>query len=85
MTKTDAMSTDDNPRPILDFWFSAAAEPKWFFGGSDFDAEIRKRFARTFAQAATGALDHWCEGARRWEAPEGRLALILVLDPTLYQ
>jgi len=80
MKETEVMSADDGPRPVLDFWFSAAAEPQWFFGGSDFDAEIHKRFARTLAQAATGALDYWCEGGRRWEPPEGRLALVLVLD-----
>ena len=80
MKGTEAMSADGGPRPILDFWFSAAAEPKWFFGGSDFDAQVRDRFSGTLARAAAGALDHWCDGGRRWEAPEGRLALILVLD-----
>ena len=80
MTETEVMSRDDGPRRVLDFWFSAAAEPKWFFGGSDFDAQVRDRFSRTLAQAAASTLDHWCEGGRRWEAPEGRLALILVLD-----
>lgn len=61
------------PRDILDFWFAAGPE-KWFKKSDTFDAEIRRRFGETHAQAAAGKLDGWAADA------QGMLALILVLD-----
>jgi len=61
------------PRDVLDFWFAAGPE-KWFKKSDDFDAEIRRRFGETHAQAAAGKLDGWAADA------QGSLALILVLD-----
>lgn len=71
-------------KDILRFWFPEgraseididAHRAHWFWrmqGGTD--NEIRARFSGITAQAATGALDHWADD------PEGRLALIIVLD-----
>ncbi|MEQ9195950.1 MAG: DUF924 family protein, partial [Parvibaculum sp.] len=61
------------PRDILDFWFAAGPE-KWFKKSDTFDAEIRRRFGATHAEAAAGQLDEWMSDA------QGSLALILVLD-----
>lgn len=61
------------PRDVLDFWFAAGPE-KWFAKSDAFDADIRRRFAETHAQAASGRLDAWAGDA------QGMLALILVLD-----
>ncbi len=62
------------PSRVLEFWFSDEVEPKWFFGGAAFDAQIAERFSQTHERAALGGLDHWADTV------EGRLALILVLD-----
>ena len=61
------------PRDVLDFWFAAGPE-KWFAKSDAFDVDIRRRFAETHAQAASGKLDAWAGDA------QGMLALILVLD-----
>lgn len=62
------------PSDVLAFWFSDAAKPNWYAVDPAFDAEIRRRFAATFAAAASGRL-------AAWEAEvEGRLAVILILD-----
>lgn len=61
------------PRDILDFWFGAGPE-KWFAKSDAFDAEVRRRFAETHRDAASGKLDVWAGDA------QGMLALILVLD-----
>lgn len=69
---------------ILQFWFPEgrsltiapdAHQNHWFWrmrGGAD--NEIIARFSETTAQAASGGLDHWAAD------PEGRLALIILLD-----
>ena len=69
---------------VLQFWFpeerSAAIAPDthrehWFWrmrGGAD--REVIARFSDMTAQAAAGNLDHWATD------PEGRLALIILLD-----
>lgn len=70
--------------PVLDFWFpegrALTIDPKshsanWHWrmqGGAD--DEIVAQFSDLTEQAATGALDHWAQ------TPEGRLALIIILD-----
>lgn len=70
------------PDAILSFWFHAdhGDDPtawmhqamRWFRGGMD--EAIVARFGPTLAAAERGELDHWAE------TPQGRLALILVLD-----
>lgn len=77
--------TGDQPwRLVLDFWFpegcslqidAATHQDHWFWrmqGGAD--SEIIIRFPDITAQAAAGNLDHWAAD------PEGRLALIILLD-----
>lgn len=70
--------TDDQAgseyQTILDFWFSKEVEPKWFFGGSEFDAEIKTRFSQVHAEVSSGGKNDWLETV------DGRLAAILVLD-----
>ncbi|MBT3371560.1 MAG: DUF924 family protein [Rhodospirillaceae bacterium] len=72
-------------REVLDFWFGRPGSPErgqpreiWFArqdaGGSEFDAEIREKFAATVAAAAAGQLDHWAHSL------EGALALLILLD-----
>lgn len=69
---------------ILEFWFpegrslqidAATHQDHWrwrIHGGADHD--IRTRFLAITTQAAVGELDHWASD------PEGRLALIILLD-----
>ncbi|MGA0542943.1 DUF924 family protein [Neotabrizicola sp. VNH66] len=71
-------------RAVLDFWFPEGRaldiDPdrhaelwRWRMHGSA-DSAIAARFGPLTERGAAGALDHWAE------APEGRLALIVVLD-----
>jgi uncharacterized protein (DUF924 family) len=76
------------PEAVLDFWFAdaaksaaALAERMKFWFGMDTAAEvraqdelIRSRFADLVDRALRGELDSWAA------SPQGRLALILVLD-----
>lgn len=61
-------------REILEFWFSDQTRPRWFVKEAEFDAAIRSRFESTLRAAAAG-------GHRDWlDAPEGALALVILLD-----
>lgn len=77
--------TGDQPwRDVLDFWFpegcslqidASTHQDNWLWrmqGGAD--SEITARFSDITAHAAAGDLDHWAAN------PEGRLALIILLD-----
>jgi len=68
---TPAISSPDS---ILDFWFSAGVRPLWFKSTSEFDAEVRQRFADTWQVAQRGELGAWEDSA------SGALALVIVLD-----
>jgi uncharacterized protein (DUF924 family) len=59
---------------VLDFWFSPENENKWFNGGYEFDSVIKAKFKNSLALAAAGEYDGWKV------SPEGRLALIIILD-----
>lgn len=71
-------------RDVLEFWFPEGEvsdvdadrhHELWFWrmrGGAD--EEIVERFSEPTARAAAGELDHWAR------EPEGRLALIILLD-----
>ena len=59
---------------VLDFWFGAAMEKRWFDATPALDAQIRERFEPTWMQAAGGVLDGWRDD------PDGALALAIVLD-----
>lgn len=71
------------PDAVLEFWFGPdrndlplvdARHDRWFRPDPELDREIRQRFTDLVWRARTGALDSWTL------RPEGRLALILVLD-----
>ena len=81
------MNTHPHEQPwdeVLQFWFpegrfaaiaSNAHREHWLWrmrGGAD--GEVIARFSDMTAQAAAGNLDHWATD------PEGRLALIILLD-----
>ena len=66
---------------ILDFWFGPrgsaqrlAARDVWFHKDSEFDAEVRDRFAPMVTLALAGGYGAWCVNA------EGSLARVLLLD-----
>lgn len=78
------MSASDDPRiaEILEFWFGVndgqtvpdRQQDMWFKNGRNYDEEIRSRFADWLDPAGAGGMDGWAA------TPEGRLALIVVLD-----
>ena len=82
----DATITDDDQiriDAILAFWFreQELSAPQidhrldiWFGEDEVFDHECKKEFADDVAKATEGKLDHWAH------QPNGRLALILLLD-----
>jgi uncharacterized protein (DUF924 family) len=83
-TETRRHSSHEVPEwdEVLKFWFPDSAEDdlkthsqhwSWRMRGGA-DGEIVARFAGLAEQAAAGDLDHWAD------EPEGRLALIVVLD-----
>ena len=69
---------------VLDFWFGTcgadgaldpAKRKMWFGDGRKYDAEIREKFGPLHGRAGRGELD------AEWTAsPQGRIALIVVLD-----
>ena len=68
---------------VLRFWLGAypldgaamqRVQAQWFQKDEAFDAELRRRFQPTLAAARAGRLDGWAD------TPEGRLALLIVLD-----
>jgi uncharacterized protein (DUF924 family) len=75
--------TDPDIRRVLDFWFQAGTmdQPtidsrmdRWFTTDAVTDAVIRTEFGPLVDRASKGQLDGWAA------SPEGRLALILLLD-----
>jgi uncharacterized protein (DUF924 family) len=66
------------PAAILDFWFGGDLVTwqfdRWFMPDPLFDAACRDRFGALLLPAREGAFDAWAE------APEGALALLLLLD-----
>ena len=65
--------TPASSEDILSFWRAAGYE-KWFNKDDAFDHEVRARFLATYDAAVAGRLRHW------ENAPEGALALVIVLD-----
>ncbi len=59
---------------IVDFWFAAGMEKRWFVRDPAFDAEVRTRLAEWYERAATGDLDDWHGTAA------GSVALCVLLD-----
>jgi uncharacterized protein (DUF924 family) len=62
-----------DPGMVLAFW-RAAGPDKWFDKDAAFDAEVAKRFLAVWHAAVEGRLESW------EAAPEGALALTIVLD-----
>ncbi len=71
------------PENVLRFWFgdshddaetSRTQSSLWWKKQPETDADIRRRFEHSLQEAAAGKLDSWTQ------TPEGRLALLLVLD-----
>ncbi len=75
-----------DPEEVLSYWFpeddifnadqqTLGRQMQWWFqGGPEVDTEITERFGQVLEQARRGELDHWAQ------TPQGRLALIIVLD-----
>lgn len=70
-------------QPLLALWFGDEADdvlratrqaPLWWGKSSETDALLASRFGELAQAAAKGSLAHWAD------APNGRLALILLLD-----
>lgn len=61
-------------RSVLDFWFVELGPEKWFVKDDSLDGEIHDRFGPTYRRAHDGELGGWIA------APEGCLALVIVLD-----
>jgi len=59
---------------VLNFWFNDTPPSQWFRKDPDFDALVRVRFLGPTRQAIAGELGSWSE------APQGGLALVLLLD-----
>jgi uncharacterized protein (DUF924 family) len=68
---------------VLDFWFAVRQLDEltldsrmncWFGNNEAFDKELTERFKDLAEQALSGQLDRWAE------SPQGRLALILLLE-----
>ena len=68
-----ASVSDLGPQDVLAFW-RAAGPDKWFNKDAAFDAELTHRFLGLWNAAADGKLAPW------EDAPEGALALVIVLD-----
>jgi uncharacterized protein (DUF924 family) len=75
-----------DPEEVLSYWFpeddifeadreTFGRQMQWWFqGGPEVDRQITERFGRVLEEARRGMLDSWAE------TPQGRLALIVVLD-----
>lgn len=74
--------SDHQPSDVLDFWFGPVQDgfttqdrgELWFRSTPANDAHIRERFETLVLSAAAGELDGWKS------IPEGRLALVILLD-----
>src|SRR6266436_477850 len=71
----------DRATALLDPWFGSPGDPAreqpreiWFKSTADFDAALRRDFLADYEAAADGSLRYW------EAAPEGALALVLLLD-----
>ncbi len=66
-------ATGETPQSVVAFW-KAAGPSRWFKKNEAFDTRFRETFHDTHFQAARGELEHWLE------APDGALALLILLD-----
>lgn len=59
---------------VLTFWLEEMGPPKWYAGGPEIDALIKRKFGPAAEHARSGDYDDWAETA------QGALALIILLD-----
>lgn len=59
---------------IIGFWFSDSVRKNWWKKDKAFDRALYDHFSDCYQQACKGSYQHWRN------APEGRLAEIIVLD-----
>jgi len=80
---TEAQITHDHILRVLDFWFGFLSGPDyfpndklevWLANTPEVERQIRMQFSQDVANAERGEYNHWRE------TPQGRLALILLLD-----
>jgi len=71
----------ERARALIDFWFGPPGDPEreqhrqiWFKSTPEHDERLRELFLADYERAAAGALESW------EAAPEGALALVLLLD-----
>jgi uncharacterized protein (DUF924 family) len=69
-----AISEDNMPQEIVDFWFAKDTRKLWFNSTPEFDRQLCENYQSLLEQASRGELDHWMETA------EGCLALVVILD-----
>ncbi|MEO1238107.1 MAG: DUF924 family protein [Pseudomonadota bacterium] len=62
------------PREILAYWLDDVGHEAWYTGGAALDADIKVRFAGTWARACQGSLSLWLT------YPTGTLAYIILTD-----
>ena len=63
------------PDAVLKFWFYKKGFQDWFFSKKPgLDAQIRRKFLKTYEAVVRGETAHWRK------TPRGRLAEIIVLD-----
>lgn len=65
---------DPRIEEVLRFWFEEIEQDAWFVKDDAFDATLAERFDDLWAEAANDGLAEWTG------TPNGRLALILLLD-----
>jgi uncharacterized protein (DUF924 family) len=78
---TQAPALPERAQALLDFWFGPEGNPDreqhreiWFHATPEYDEALRHEFLADYESGAAGKLDAW------EAAPEGALALLLLLD-----
>lgn len=66
----------EKAKEIMEFWFGDTTEfrQEWFQKNPEFDEKIRQKFGEDLEAAIRGEYDDWAK------TPEGRMALIILLD-----
>ncbi|GFE64148.1 DUF924 family protein [Litoreibacter roseus] len=62
------------PEDVLGFWLDEIGPSGWYSGDDDLDEKIRKRFLKTWENAAEGAYSLWMT------YPSGALAYLILTD-----
>ncbi len=70
----NAAAANSKPDQVLLFWFETLRPKDWYRSDAGLDDFVREKMGALHDLAVQGALEHW------QEAPEGALALIILLD-----